>query len=95
MNSATGRGRPSQTAQNVEDQLGWLALTLTPGLGPRRSLPNTLIKQGAKLVATGEDGWEEMPSNVRLELEAEVGVASKPGAQASLLPDSGSAPKRL
>lgn len=45
--------------------------------------PNTLIKQGAKLVATWEDVWEEL----RLELKAEVGVASKPGAQASLLPD--------
>ena len=49
--------------------------------------PNTLIKQGAKLVATWEDVWEELPSNVRRELEAEVGVASKPEAQASLLAD--------
>lgn len=49
--------------------------------------PNTLIKQGAKLVATWEDVWEELPSNVRLELEAEAGVASKPEAQASLLAD--------
>jgi DNA processing protein len=49
--------------------------------------PNTLIKQGAKLVATWEDVWEDLPSHVRLELEAEAGVASKPQAQASLLPD--------
>jgi DNA processing protein len=49
--------------------------------------PNTLIKQGAKLVATWEDVWEDLPSQVRLELEAEAGVASKPQAQASLLPD--------
>ncbi|PYX19547.1 MAG: DNA-protecting protein DprA, partial [Acidobacteria bacterium] len=28
--------------------------------------PNTLIKQGAKLVATWEDVWEELPENVRL-----------------------------
>lgn len=48
---------------------------------------NTLIKQGARLVAAGEDVGEELPSSVRLELEAEVGVASKPGAQASFLPD--------
>ena len=53
--------------------------------------PNTLIKQGAKLVATWEDVWEDLPSQVRLELEAE-GVAagpsaSKPQAGASLLPD--------
>jgi DNA processing protein len=31
--------------------------------------PNTLIKQGAKLVATWEDIWEELPSQIRLELE--------------------------
>ena len=31
--------------------------------------PNTLIKQGAKLTATWEDVWEDLPSNVRLELE--------------------------
>src|SRR5579872_6333389 len=39
--------------------------------------PNTLIKQGAKLVATWEDVWEELPSDVRLTLEDEAGVASK------------------
>jgi DNA processing protein len=49
--------------------------------------PNTLIKQGAKLVATWEDVWEDLPSQVRLELEAEGGFASKPEAAASLLPD--------
>jgi DNA processing protein len=49
--------------------------------------PNTLIKQGAKLVATWEDVWEDLPSHVRLELESEAGLASKPEAQASLLPD--------
>ncbi len=53
--------------------------------------PNTLIKQGAKLVATWEDVWEDLPSQVRLELEAEQdsgrAAASKLGAQASLLPD--------
>lgn len=49
--------------------------------------PNTLIKQGAKLVATWEDVWEELPSSIRAELEAEAGVASKPDAAASLLPD--------
>ncbi|MEI9968589.1 MAG: DNA-processing protein DprA [Terracidiphilus sp.] len=49
--------------------------------------PNTLIKQGAKLVATWEDVWEDLPSQVRLELEAESPSASKPEAGASLLPD--------
>jgi len=49
--------------------------------------PNTLIKQGAKLVATWEDIWEDLPSQVRQELEAEAPSASKPMAGASLLPD--------
>ncbi len=53
--------------------------------------PNTLIKQGAKLVATWEDVWEDLPSQVRLELEAEAGTgltaASKLEPAASLLPD--------
>jgi DNA processing protein len=49
--------------------------------------PNTLIKQGAKLVATWEDVWEDLPSQVRLELEAEAPVESKSATTASLLPD--------
>jgi DNA processing protein len=32
--------------------------------------PNTLIKQGAKLTATWEDVWEELPTQMRKELEA-------------------------
>ena len=47
--------------------------------------PNTLIKQGAKLVATWEDVWEELPSQVRQQLEAEIGVESTSGESASLL----------
>ena len=38
--------------------------------------PNTLIKQGAKLTATWEDVWEDLPSEVRLELEDRLGEAS-------------------
>jgi len=49
--------------------------------------PNTLIKQGAKLVASWEDIWEDLPSQVRLQLEQEAGVESKPENAASLLPD--------
>jgi DNA processing protein len=49
--------------------------------------PNTLIKQGAKLVATWEDVWEELPSEARIQLESESSVASKTNADASLLPD--------
>jgi DNA processing protein len=49
--------------------------------------PNTLIKQGAKLVATWEDVWEDLPSQVRLELEAEAPAESKSPVTASLLPE--------
>jgi DNA processing protein len=49
--------------------------------------PNTLIKQGAKLVASWEDVWEDLPSQVRLELEHGSGAESKPETTASLLPD--------
>jgi len=49
--------------------------------------PNTLIKQGAKLVATWEDVWEDLPSQVRLELELEAPAESKSEITASLLPD--------
>jgi DNA processing protein len=31
--------------------------------------PNTLIKQGAKLTASWEDIWEDLPSQIRLEME--------------------------
>jgi DNA processing protein len=49
--------------------------------------PNTLIKQGAKLVGSWEDVWEDLPSQVRLQLEHEAGAESKPEITASLLPD--------
>ncbi len=44
--------------------------------------PNTLIKQGAKLTATWEDVWEDLPTEVRLELEGrlEATQAGEPGA---------------
>ncbi|HZD75878.1 MAG TPA: DNA-processing protein DprA [Acidobacteriaceae bacterium] len=45
--------------------------------------PNTLIKQGARLTATWEDVWEELPTQIRLELE---GVG---GGQEELFPASG------
>jgi DNA processing protein len=47
--------------------------------------PNTLIKQGAKLVATWEDVWQELPSQVRMQLESELGFASSPGQAASIV----------
>jgi DNA processing protein len=49
--------------------------------------PNTLIKQGAKLVATWEDVWEDLPSQLRLHLESQIPSASKASPAASLLPD--------
>jgi len=49
--------------------------------------PNTLIKQGAKLVASWEDVWEELPSQVRVELDAEAPPESRSEITQSLLPD--------
>jgi DNA processing protein len=54
--------------------------------------PNTLIKQGAKLTATWEDVWEDLPSQVRLQLEDELasvnGRESKTAGTASLFNDT-------
>lgn len=49
--------------------------------------PNTLIKQGAKLTATWEDVWEDLSSQVRLELEDQAPIESKSETSASLLAD--------
>jgi DNA processing protein len=49
--------------------------------------PNTLIKQGAKLVATWEDVWEDLPSQIRLQLDHGGEYESHSPAAASLLPD--------
>jgi len=48
--------------------------------------PNTLIKQGAKLVATWEDVWEELPENVRLALTPAKSDESPGAGTASLFP---------
>jgi DNA processing protein len=47
--------------------------------------PNTLIKQGARLVATWEDVWEGLSTQVRLQLEAEIGFASPAEHPASIV----------
>ncbi len=58
---------------NVTNRLSWT--------------PNTLIKQGAKLVATWEDIWEELPSDLRLRLQpASGGDESSEPETASLFP---------
>jgi len=63
--------------------------------------PNTLIKQGAKLTATWEDIWEDLPSQIRVELEdaMQAQVAGATGGNesfakgsASLFNDSSPAP---
>ena len=46
--------------------------------------PNTLIKQGAKLTATWEDVWEELPPPVRLALTPAPSDESQGGQTASL-----------
>jgi DNA processing protein len=54
--------------------------------------PNTLIKQGAKLVATWEDVWEDLPTEVRLALTPPASTESSDAASASLFPDEGLPP---
>jgi DNA processing protein len=53
--------------------------------------PNTLIKQGAKLVATWEDVWEELPTEVQAALSSEQNESHEPET-ASLFPDEVSSP---
>ncbi len=50
--------------------------------------PNTLIKQGAKLTATWEDVWEDLPSQIRLEVDSECELASKAPSAASLFEEA-------
>lgn len=54
--------------------------------------PNTLIKQGAKRVATWEDVWEDLPTEVRLALSPAVRSESQSASSASLFPDDGLPP---
>jgi DNA processing protein len=54
--------------------------------------PNTLIKQGARLVATWEDVWEELPADVRLALTPETGNESPDGQTASLFEEPSLSP---
>jgi len=54
--------------------------------------PNTLIKQGAKLVATWEDVWEDLPTEVRLALTPSASPESSAASSASLFPEEGLPP---
>jgi len=53
--------------------------------------PNTLIKQGAKLVATWEDVWEELPSEIQATLASSRDESPEAGS-ASLFPDDETSP---
>jgi DNA processing protein len=53
--------------------------------------PNTLIKQGAKLVATWEDVWEELPAEIQATLSSRQNESAEPET-ASLFPDEVSSP---
>jgi len=54
--------------------------------------PNTLIKQGAKLVATWEDVWEELPTDIQEELNSARDESSAPES-ASLFPEDATSPR--
>ncbi|MFZ0940518.1 MAG: DNA-processing protein DprA [Candidatus Sulfotelmatobacter sp.] len=54
--------------------------------------PNTLIKQGAKLDATWEDVWEDLPPEVKLALTPPPSPESAGATSASLFPDEGLPP---
>ena len=53
--------------------------------------PNTLIKQGAALVATWEDVWEELPADVRLALTPAERLHRAEPSSASLFQARGAA----
>src|SRR5438270_773280 len=52
--------------------------------------PNTLIKQGAKLTATWEDVWEELPEDVKARLSHDFEQAAAAPETGSLFGESGS-----
>lgn len=54
--------------------------------------PNTLIKQGAKLVATWEDVWEDLPPEVKLALTPTSSPESEEHTTSSLFPEEGLPP---
>lgn len=65
-----------------------------PGNATNRNAwgPNTLIKQGAKLTATWEDVWEDLPSQVRAELEGRQAADESSGNETASLWNEPSVP---
>jgi DNA processing protein len=58
--------------------------------------PNTLIKQGAKLSATWEDVWEELPADIKNQLESErppEASEQRPGTETLFNKDEQLSPK--
>lgn len=53
-----------------------------------------MIKQGAKLPATWEDVWEELPTELKLQLEAAWRVESTKPVEASVFADSQLSPHK-
>lgn len=60
---------------NVTNKLAWT--------------PNTLIKQGAKLVATWEDVFEELPTGIRVQLQERQSELPTPRAASLFDPPPG------
>ena len=56
--------------------------------------PNTLIKQGAALVATWEDVWEALPADTRLALTSGSQPASEDGRNSIIISGGGNAARR-
>ena len=64
---------------------GWDIFAVPGNVTNRNSQgPNTLIRQVAKRTATSEDVWEEVPADIKLQLESTWRVESQVQPEASL-----------
>ncbi|PYP91374.1 MAG: DNA-protecting protein DprA [Candidatus Angelobacter sp. Gp1-AA117] len=73
------------TARNALEQSRELFAVPSNVTSRNSWVPNTLIKQGAKLTATWEDIWEELPATIKQQLESQTG-----GAASDSKPQTGS-----
>lgn len=64
------------TARNALEQSRELFAVPSNVTSRNSWVPNTLIKQGAKLTATWEDVWEELPAAIKQQLESQTGGAA-------------------